>query len=502
MAITHKKSIHTAQLKKANTKKKLTYKRKLKGGASQEEINNFIEETLTTERTVKDRSIKPVPWVWELLSKNDFFNNTYVPALASMKDYKKKNTIHREFSELQNTNPNFYLMDDPNDKTQKSLISTKKESFYDKTPAQLYEWWLTKQKYMDEKNFENIGNYPLNDTESATETIISVITPCIINCITHILNSYIKYGEKEHSDIADEHKHIENILSCIEAVYAENATYETLSLFILWFAAWYYIRVPEVAIENNEAAITNRIIDSLNQSKLFYLPMSTGLTINKAVNMYAIPVLYFSMVNEIGHGTLFQPYANIAHDMIHYKTLINIFIKKPVTVGLTSDNLKLVYTLAKDFYMLVDEFYKTEIASGDNERKEFVTDLCYILFSYLHEFAIIDKYDINKEPVFYLPNEFHVKIIENITALVNDTDLEKLKEQYDFMYIYYKIKTVDGQQLITGNRAHEHYMSVDKFNKINKKIKEFIDMIYKTEDDKKNAKLITTNKDFYFNNIA
>jgi 23S rRNA U2552 (ribose-2'-O)-methylase RlmE/FtsJ len=84
-------------------------------GSNKSNIKEFIEKTLTTERTVKDRSIKSVPWVWVLLSKNEFFNNTYVPALASMNDYKKKGVakykpLSRAYYKMLEMIHSFYLI--------------------------------------------------------------------------------------------------------------------------------------------------------------------------------------------------------------------------------------------------------------------------------------------------------------------------------------------------------------------------------------------------------
>lgn len=492
MPISRKKRT-VQRLAKLQTKKKISQKRKQKGGASAEEIKKFIEETLTTERTVKDKVITPVPWVWDLLSENNFFNNTYVPALAGMKDYKKKNTIHREFENVQKKKKDFYLMNNPEDKNAKSLIATKKESFYDKSPQELYDWWLSKQTYMDSNSIETVSAYPLNDTETGTDTIISVIIPCIINCMTHILNSYIKYGEKEGNKKDNEIKALTNVLTNLLELFKDESKYATLYEFIISFANWYDIRVNET----QQLIISN--LKVLQTGKLFYLPMSTGLNYCKTIYMYSAPILYFSIVNEIGHGTLYTPYANMRHDMLHAKDIINVFnyIKTKENI----DYLKKIYSASCAFF--------TKIYNKLNDNKETNKDLqhlCYVLFSYLHENALLHCYDdkknekmkdpivrsltewFNDRRVSRLPTLSFLHLIRNIGFIVEDTDHKQLYDKentsssfVDFVIHQNKNNNDRAKHTISVNTAHTNFISFADYDRCNKFIKECIDEIFTEE---------------------
>ena len=53
------------------------------GGESQDNIIAFIKTMLTEERIVKGKTIKPVQWVFDLLSSNSFFTSIYIPSRRS-----------------------------------------------------------------------------------------------------------------------------------------------------------------------------------------------------------------------------------------------------------------------------------------------------------------------------------------------------------------------------------------------------------------------------------
>jgi hypothetical protein len=502
-----RKNKTSRRLAKLQTKKKLIQKHKQNGGATADEIKRFIEDTLTNKRIVKEKDINPIPWVWDLLSENNFFNNIYIPALVGMKNYKKKNTVHREFPNNQRKNPAFYLMNDPDDKGAQSLIANKKETFYDKSPQELYDWWLSKQKYMDENAINAMNDYPLNDTNTGTETILSVITPCIINCMTHIINSYIKYGDKLNTD--KEKEAIIAVFGWFSYIYDVDITYNDLNSFIYWFALWYDIRVPEgnnVTTNADNADNVSNLFEKLISSKLFYLPMSTGLNYNKTVNMYSIPVLYFSIVNDIGHGARIAPFSNIDHDIFHNEALFNVFIASGMASAkntITTNNLISVYTLAKDFYTEIDNLYKDAIKSKNIESIQNATDLCYILFSYLHEFAIIKSFSdfklyeiFDRTYPYYLPCRGHTLIIDNINSLIDNANIKQFLRINGFgnddSSDFFMIK--DGKLFISGNLAHKHYIEMGTFINLNRIINDNIKKIYNSPEKLETAKLISTNK--------
>jgi len=499
-------------------KKKATKKQMKGAGASKQEIREFIQRQLTKEKLIKDklnplkfpRTITPANWVWSLLENSAFFNNKYLMALSEMQDkkgnptYRRENITHREFEEIQKQKQDFYLMNIPQEQ-QKALISTKKEFFYDKSPQELYAWWLSKQEYMDRQGYKTIADYPLNDIESKTEPILSIIEVVIVNCMTHIINSYIKYGEKER----EEEDALNSFFQKINDLYQPGSNYRTLYEFITAYAEWDYKRIiltdrfsKELRKYDLYKNTHKLLFEDINNSKLFYLPMSTAINYKKSVYMYTIPVLYFSIVNEIGHGRVFDSYGNINHDCMHNRTLISIYVNDKQLI--TTENLITVYTLVTDFFMKIHDYF------NHNQNKEDEENIFYILFSYLHELSVINQYDedLSADKEFYLPLEFYVKMITNIKSLLDDNKLEILKKgQKRPINRDYKITDSFSSQLdfrsIICNLSHQQEMLVTDFFKYNQQIKSWLDDVY-SGDNQNKYMLIKTEKnpEKYFDMLA
>lgn len=338
----------------------------------------------------------------ELITDSACYKEIYEPIMSQKiragKSLSKSNRLHKRESGIQTMKPGFYITDN-------KLIHKVEESFYKKNPAQLYDWWIDKLNYMDEHNINNINDLPLNAGVPVSSfsdsihpehkwSIADLMRVLIVNCMTHIINSYLKYG------IKDKHKlrllAIKNIKNVSSPLFYDmkqlsidykrdkmqfdadtkpyNATITNTDLYheelgelnkflkvahglikhsnymkyrdiqpvIMAFADWYDIRISDQIMSYNYTVPENsrprilakrRVIDFFNRlngtdkkyktrNVIFYLPMTTSPDYEKTMYLYSIPVSFFSIVNEIGHGIAFSAYNNIYHDIEHKSSYI------------------------------------------------------------------------------------------------------------------------------------------------------------------------------------
>lgn len=340
----------------------------------------------------------------DLVTSHPCFQEIYMPIIQAKLDAGKKmlkdNTVHPREANTHKQKPGFYI-------TSSKLISNSAEPFYNKGPTHLNIWWKKKLEYMKSNNITSINNLPLSAGDELVNyddktispdfdwTLADIMRYVIVNCITHILNSYIKYGIKDkhklraaavdllkktekgnfgyyddtflraylkddydtetskfpettrnHDLYKEELKKVTNFLdSAYELINNRSQkVYADILDVVIAYADWDDERMKDQIMVYNYGYSSysfprlngkKRVTEFFSKLKekyekyntinvFFYLPMTTAPNYKKTMYLYTIPVIFFSIVNEIGHETAFNAYSNIYHDMQHKERYVEV----------------------------------------------------------------------------------------------------------------------------------------------------------------------------------
>lgn len=405
------------------TPKQITYKNPLiNKEVTWPETNNALKKIKNTYIQSYITSFN-VSEVYTLLTdeKQYFFNTIYLPELSKMKSkqtgnptYFTSNQPHREFGKNQTNKPGQYFTED-------KQISMKAETFHDRNVEELWAWYVNKSEKLNELTsngtpmLDAMNSFPLkykDDLNARDIAIIDIVKPTFINCISRIINSYIKYGKKTFKggnstdlNYNDELKLLDTFLNNLNKLYmADEPKYAMLFNVVYSYFRWYSQRhidhekkylMERFTIEDNESMVNRALANGI-----FVLPASLGTNFYKTIKSYCIPVITTSMVNAMGHYMFLTPHTNFIHDILH---LITISKRKALLP---------LYETIKPFFLGYEKMHKE---LGDTDFRNIFD---YILFGILHEDAGIMYYedaefntvfDIQKCNIFGKPLSMYLK---------------------------------------------------------------------------------------------
>lgn len=509
------------------TAKKITYKNPLiNKEVTWPETNNALKKIKNTYIQSYITSFNVLE-VYTLLTdeKQYFFNNIYLPELLKMKSkqtenptYFTSNQPHREFGKNQTTKPGQYFTED-------KQISMKAEPFHDRTVEELWAWYVNKSEKLNEliandmPMLDAMNSFPLeykDDSIARDIAIIDIVKPTFINCISRIINSYIKYGKKTFkggtsidSNYKKELTLLTTFLTNLNELYmTDNPKYSMLFEVVYSYFRWYSQRhidhekkylMERFTIEDSKSMVNRALSNGI-----FVLPASLGTNFYKTIKSYCIPVITTSMVNAMGHYMFLRPHTNFIHDILH---LITISKRKA---------LLLFYETIKPFFLGYEKMHK------ELGETEFRNIFDYILFGILHEDAGIMYYedaefntvfDIQKcnifgkplsmylkqkdpEPIDELPIFTYLQLLaitikimcccidnnvfdSHIKTLYDNNKtipykLANLNREINTIHVVDFVKQDGDTYKILGNQSHVNYIKLDTFKAAIKKIDELL----------------------------
>ena len=322
----------------------------------------------------------------DLVASHKCFQEIYMPVIQAKLDtgkttMLKANTIHSREANTHKQKPGFYI-------TSSKLISNIAEPFYKKGPRDFYKWWTTLLSYMKIHGITDINEIPLNAGTPIPDfsnpvspdwqwTFADIIRYIVVNCITHILNSYIKYGVKDKITLRNDAvanlerptnhilyydrymleraykresrdkyefdtrkypAHITNkilfekelrsvklfldtayALISAESLDAGKGVYKDMLKIVMTYSNWDDERMsdqiiiysytntgtsyPRISGVHRVDDFINRLLGNdrnITYNNVFiYLPMTTSPDYRKTIYLYSIPVIFFSIVNEV-----------------------------------------------------------------------------------------------------------------------------------------------------------------------------------------------------------
>lgn len=425
--------------------KKITYKNPLLGmDVNWPETNNNLNKIKTTH-IPKYISTFNVNEIFTLLTADDqyFFKSIYLPEISKMKSkssgnptYFTSNQVHREFGKNQVNKPGQYFTEDVQ-------ISMKAEVFHDRTVEELWAWYINKNNKLTElmesgkSMIDAMKEFPLNYKDTGNDrdiAIIDIVKPIFINCISRIINSYIKYGkkaftpEKMETNYSAERELLSIFLNKLNKLYNDenpiyNDLFEVIYSYFRWYSQRHIDHVKKYLMERFTIEDSMSMVNRALSNGIFILPASVGTNFYKTIKSYCIPVINASIVNAMGHYMFLNPHTNFIHDILHLITIS----KRNALIPL--------YESIKPFFLGYEKLYPE--LKDDAFRNIFD----YVMFGILHEDAGIMYYedaefnkvfDIQKCNIFGKPLGQHLKI----------KDPEPIKELSIFTYLQLLVITV------------------------------------------------------------
>lgn len=439
-------------------------------------LNNKQQEVINAAKT-KIVSFA-VPEIYELLSKSEFFNKIWLPEISKMKIYQADNKPHPEFAreQIEKKTGQYY--------TNEQQIAMKKETFYDKSHAELWAWWEHKNKKLTSILSEDDGpnkkksifNFPLNYKDTANPndmSILDIIKTAFINILSKIINSYIKYGKKmPETTYIYENKVLTFFVNALDSLFITNketVTYDDLYRLISYYHSWDKCRLDFKDCKPDDDYMRSYYFAKNDFPKnILILPMSGGLNYYKTVKFFNIPVIILSIVGAMGHFGHFSAQDNMIHDYTHmiYYTMFSGF------------NIESFYK-EKNFF---EEYEKLQETIADNKLK---TVLNYLVFGLIHEASgslyyntcnlntlIDENYTISSNTsnvsiyFRYVVSMTYLiaKNIDNISDLFESIKKIKIKPS-NYTEEINVFKEYDGKLYILGNDQHIEYVDVELFKK-------------------------------------
>jgi hypothetical protein len=502
-----------------------------KKGSARSELSpiEYIEHMLTTNRAAKKKSVAytnkitkeqatfpadnaipetpqimsakiitfEVPEILYILKQSSFYDKIYLPAITEMHKLGKSNKfkwhatneVHREFGKKQTEKIGQYY-------TEEIQIVMKKETFYDKTVEELWNWWAQNDEHLynllesHKKTYtkpKKITDFPIN-YRGGGESILDICKTTFINTLSKIINSYIKYGKKEittneKGDVKAENKYnkevveLKQYIELLDSLYAPASlpTYGDLLAVLLQYFKFFSIRLSEFESVYEDLQLPYHYDESIIKSYInqcvtheaFILPVTMSINYYKTVKAYVIPVVYANIAPSMGHNLFFMPNTNFNHDIIHFLPALNGWQDK------LSDN--------KPFFIGYEK-----LQDKLKDQPQLLDNLNYLLFSLLHELTYLkynsefelglDDDDINDpmnfmDPLKIIINSLLDKVkttaggFNGLLKVVRSKKHVRSPLHDETMKIELITETTDGNLEILGTPEHIKYIPADDFIK-------------------------------------
>jgi hypothetical protein len=348
----------------------------------------------------------------------------------------------------------------------------KSETFYNQTVEELCTWYEAMDtelnRIMKEKEITRQESlyyeFPLNFKPNGNGmSILEIIKPTFVNCLSHIINSYIKYGKKKYNihlftkkknkydkyikeKYEKELELLDQFLENLNEIYTKDTpVYQDLAVILAIYFKIIDNRMYDSNVDDvfmlGDVESGSKIIEGVISQGMFLIPTSLGINYFKVIKSYCIPVIFASVTNTMGHFTAFKPHMNFLHDIGHMSSQIK----------------SLHYVDYKDFFIEYEKLHNDK-----SQDPAFITAMDYLLFGLLHEISGVIYYLIGGMQELYNSSynkdniSGHEYLLLNFPGNINS-------ESFNYLMIAIVITHVI-KQLIESNKFDTHIaqLEIDK----------------------------------------